>query len=150
DATEILMWPLGGLASCDVPHTPRAHFITTACGPLVNLVIFLVCGALLAVLHDPALRPWLHPLYGPFRYKPEGTIELLAWSGGTPVDVDNPLLIFLARLFWVNWVLFLINIVIVGFPLDGGRLVQSIVWRFSDYHKGTIVAVVAGFIAAII
>src|SRR5215831_18645662 len=33
DAQEILMWPLGGLARCDVPHTPRANFITTIAGP---------------------------------------------------------------------------------------------------------------------
>src|ERR1700722_10679010 len=26
DAKEILIWPLGGLAFVDVPHTPRANF----------------------------------------------------------------------------------------------------------------------------
>src|SRR5436190_5962154 len=45
DAHEILMWPLGGLAYVDVPHTPRANFITVVCGPAVNLVLGL--GALL-------------------------------------------------------------------------------------------------------
>src|ERR1700687_1701552 len=39
DANEILMWPLGGLAYCDVPHVARAHFITAAGGPLVNVLI---------------------------------------------------------------------------------------------------------------
>src|SRR5262245_25708971 len=24
DASEVLLWPLGGLAYCDVPHNPRA------------------------------------------------------------------------------------------------------------------------------
>ena len=28
EAHEILLWPLGGLAFVDVPHTPRANFIT--------------------------------------------------------------------------------------------------------------------------
>ena len=37
EADEILMWPLGGLAYCNVPHTPRANLITTAGGPLVNV-----------------------------------------------------------------------------------------------------------------
>src|SRR5262245_56306901 len=45
DANEILMWPLGGLAYCEVPHTPRANFVTAFGGPLVNLVLFLACGA---------------------------------------------------------------------------------------------------------
>src|SRR5947208_3107471 len=29
DASEVLLWPLGGLASVEVPNTPRANFITT-------------------------------------------------------------------------------------------------------------------------
>src|SRR5216684_262718 len=39
DAQEVMMWPLGGLAFVDVPHTPRANFIAVAAGPAVNLVI---------------------------------------------------------------------------------------------------------------
>ncbi|WP_020473154.1 site-2 protease family protein [Zavarzinella formosa] len=45
EADEILMWPLGGLAYCNVPHTVRANFITVAGGPLVNVLICLVSGA---------------------------------------------------------------------------------------------------------
>src|SRR5208283_2749969 len=33
DATEVLLWPLGGLATCDAPMTPWAQFVMTACGP---------------------------------------------------------------------------------------------------------------------
>ena len=39
EAKEVLIWPLGGLAYVDVPHTPRANFITTAAGPAVNVLI---------------------------------------------------------------------------------------------------------------
>src|SRR5438128_11651948 len=28
DAQEVLLWPLGGLAFVDVPHTPRANLLT--------------------------------------------------------------------------------------------------------------------------
>src|SRR5262249_19603130 len=45
DAHEILLWPLGGLANVDVPHTPRANFLATAAGPATNLLICLVTGA---------------------------------------------------------------------------------------------------------
>src|SRR5689334_6747415 len=34
DASEVLLWPLGGLAQVDVPNTPRAHFLVAAAGPL--------------------------------------------------------------------------------------------------------------------
>src|SRR5580693_1361546 len=28
DANEVMLWPLGGLAFVEVPHTPRANFLT--------------------------------------------------------------------------------------------------------------------------
>src|SRR5204862_7167525 len=35
EASEVLLWPLGGLAKCDLPHAPWAHFVTAAGGPIV-------------------------------------------------------------------------------------------------------------------
>src|SRR5262245_14673225 len=57
DATEVLIWPLGGLATVDVPHTPWAKFLTTAAGPAVNLVLCLLCGLLLAFAVHPSYQP---------------------------------------------------------------------------------------------
>jgi Zn-dependent protease len=62
DCQEILIWPLGGLAYCEVPHTPRANFICTAAGPLVNLLLSLVCVAVLATQSLlPSFKPWSDP-----------------------------------------------------------------------------------------
>src|SRR5262245_20148016 len=47
DAQEVLLWPLGGLAAVDVPHTARANFITTAMGPAVNLLLCIISTVLL-------------------------------------------------------------------------------------------------------
>ena len=49
DATEMLLWPLGGLAYCDVPHTPRANLITALGGPAVNLALCVLAGGALPV-----------------------------------------------------------------------------------------------------
>lgn len=67
DANEILMWPLGGLAYCDVPHAARAHFVTAAGGPLVNVLICLVCAAaLVPAKYLPPLNPFnLNQIYSP-------------------------------------------------------------------------------------
>ena len=62
DAKEILIWPLGGLAYVDVPHNPRAHFITVAAGPGVNVVICLVCAIGMA---GAGYLPNLNPLREP-------------------------------------------------------------------------------------
>ncbi len=50
----------------------------------------------------------------------------------------------LARLFWVNWILLLINM-LPAFPLDGGRLLQAFLWWRSDHRTGTMAAIVVGF-----
>ena len=75
DASEILMGPLGGLASCEVPHTARAHFVTAAGGPLVNVVICTVCTlALFPFQYLPPLNPLnVSQLYWP---------QLYNWSDG--------------------------------------------------------------------
>lgn len=47
---EILLWPLGGLAYCDVPGNWRAKFLTASAGPAVTLsLILLSAGASVAL-----------------------------------------------------------------------------------------------------
>src|SRR5262249_40854624 len=57
--------------------------------------------------------------------------------------------VLLARIFWVNWFLFLLNL-LPGFPLDGGRMLQSVLWWRSDYRQGTLTAIFAGFVVMIL
>jgi Zn-dependent protease len=54
-----------------------------------------------------------------------------------------------ARFFWVNWVLFLMNL-LPAFPLDGGRLLQSFLWWRGEYRQATLTAVFVGFIVLLV
>lgn len=63
EAKEILIWPLGGLAMNEIPHTPRALFITTAAGPGVNVLICVICAVGLAV---GGFLPNVNPLSDPY------------------------------------------------------------------------------------
>ena len=56
-------------------------------------------------------------------------------------------LVWVNRLFWLNMVLTLLNL-IPAYPLDGGQILQGLVWARSDYRQGTLVACVSGFICA--
>ncbi len=150
DAQDILMWPLGGLASVEVPHTPRAHFITTLAGPGVN---FFLCLLALAGLY---LAGSYQPHWDPFTYLGRGsglspdTVPMRNWPGEfislSPYDPA----VLLNHLFWVNYVLFLFNMVLIGYPLDGGRLFQSIAWKYTNYRRGTLAAIYAGFVTMFI
>jgi Zn-dependent protease len=151
DATDVLMWPLGGLAYLEVPHTPRAHFISTAGGPFVNLVLCLACTLALWQVPGWGFQPPLNPLGVPVRIDTVGHFHLTPWGGGDAVVVQTlspPVLV--AWLFWVNWFLLLLNVIIIGFPLDGGRLFQAILWPYVGYRQSMLLAVFAGFIATFI
>jgi Zn-dependent protease len=53
------------------------------------------------------------------------------------------------RIFWLNWLLFLFNL-IPAYPLDGGQLLQSLVWARTDHRRGVVVASYTGFAFAVI
>ncbi|TVQ32164.1 MAG: hypothetical protein EA376_06710 [Phycisphaeraceae bacterium] len=131
EASEILMWPLGGLAMCDPPHSWRANFITTAGGPAVNVAILplTVGGLLLAGRADTIL-------FNPFM--PGATVGSLdAW--------------WLVGLWWLHYLNLLIlgfNVLIPMFPMDGGRLVQAMLWSRVGYRQATETTVIIGFVGA--
>jgi len=134
DADDILLWPLGGLATVDAPMNPRAQFITTAAGPMVN-VVFCVLAATLFVLTGNAAR-W--PL-NPFHLMMVSSGSVTQWSFADWLVV-----------FWsINYLLLLFNL-LPTFPMDGGRLLQAIIWKYRDYRTATLIATFVGMIGAII
>jgi stage IV sporulation protein FB len=159
EANEILIWPLGGLAYVDIPHQPRAHFITAAAGPAVNVLLCLLCALLLAFACDASYQPPWNPFYWPLRDSPyeivkmpdyqRGAIGLYTW-GSTLHAVSGVWPILLARLFWVNWALFLFNMVLVCFPMDAGRMLQSGLWPYLGYRQATLIVIYAGFAMTIL
>ena len=70
-----------------------------------------------------------------------------------PLGVERALApgwaVWLNRIFWMSWVLFLFNL-IPAFPLDGGQMMQTIVWGRSDYRRGVVVACYSGFVVAVL
>ena len=130
-ADDILMWPLGGLASCDPPRSWRAHLVTAAGGPAVNLVLVPVfAGALWWVGESGAI------VFNPIR--PEIVVGGAGsyWTAGLVIGHA------------VNTVLLLFNVLCPMYPLDGGRMVQSVMWAKLGERRSMEVAVVVGFVTA--
>ncbi len=177
DATEVVLWPLGGLAYCDLPHTPKAHLVCALGGPAVNLMLCVfAAGALAFAGLRPSLNP-MEPQYVPRVYDWHNGGERYALRGAdaemaakvreamaerhdatvpvvaTPRAAVGPAVLpglvawqtLAAQLFWVNW-LGLILTMLPGFPLDGGRVLQSLLWMRGDYRQATATASYAGFI----
>jgi Zn-dependent protease len=143
DAHEVLLWPLGGLAYVDVPHTAKANFIATAAGPAVNLILCLLVGGALGAI---GVQPPFNPLWPPIGSFDHVEFPPLYYWDGSQVTEFNVWIVLAARFFWVNYLLMLINVVLIGFPLDGGRMFQCALWPRLGYHQATVAAIYAGFI----
>ena len=132
--SEILLWPLGGLAFVQPGHGLASQIVTTLCGPLVNLALCLI--TLQPVLKTGILAEALNPL-------------TLSVGGLSQQPIQDLLLLT----FSVNWALLLINLIPV-MPLDGGRMLRSLIAaRFGTATAtewGIRVGMAAGVIAMVI
>lgn len=132
EADDILMWPLGGLASAMPPDTWQANLITTVGGPLVNLILLPVFAAGLLL----AGGGWDSVIFNPF----SPTIPLSA--------LGSWWLVALWWLHYANLILLAFNVLVPMFPMDGGRIVQALVWSRKGYESSMRVAVVLGMVIA--
>jgi len=148
EASEVLLWPLGGLAYADVPHTPRANLIMVLGGPLANVLLCLLCGALLLFAFEQPIRPTWNLLWYPYRSNEAGKVMLSLWGGGDYLTNDL-LTVAVARMFWLNWWMCLINF-LPAWPLDGGRIFQCLLWPRFGFRQATQYAIFSGFMTMLV
>lgn len=121
---DITLLPIGGVASLErMPEDPKQEFWITVAGPLVNLVIAGVAFAILAIAGIAMI-----------------TTDLLG-----DISTGAGLLTFLVT---VNIGLFLFNL-IPAFPMDGGRILRSLLGMWLPREKATRIATVIGRILAV-
>ncbi|MCH7700111.1 MAG: hypothetical protein IID37_00355 [Planctomycetes bacterium] len=134
-ADEILLWPLGGLASVAPPHTPSANLVTVVAGPMVNVLFCAVSSfALVLWVGAAGAVPWnpFHP------FSPVSAA--VAFSEGQR---------WLLYFFGLNYLLLLFNLMPV-YPFDGGRIFQCLLWPRKGYRDATMIASGVGMVGAIV
>jgi len=97
-ADRIVLWPLGGVAFVDPPQRPGATLWSIAAGPLVNVVLLPVLITLSVVMHA---------------------------SGALNVVPDVVRLVDTIAI--INAGILIFNLLPV-YPLDGGQILQSLLW----------------------
>ncbi len=138
EADEILMWPLGGLASCIPPHRWRAHFWTAAGGPLVNAVLlvplalaaYAVTGSVAAVVFNP--------------FNPMLTAGLISATSNTVLVLK----LFVWSLHYANLLLLAFNLIVPMYPMDAGRLLQAGLWAKVGYRESMQISAIVGLAVA--
>ena len=130
---SITLFLFGGLSRLgrEAP-SPSAELAIAAAGPLASLAIAAISLSLALWIERPPNQP----------------LGLLRWL----LFVDHPRNLFatlLVGLAGFNALLYWVNLV-PGFPLDGGRVLRSLVWFASDdYHWANLIATRCGQLAAI-
>jgi stage IV sporulation protein FB len=131
---DITLWPVGGVARiARLPGKPYQEFLITAAGPATNLVLALLFGALAFtwIGPDQVLRLAASPrLLNRFLASQE----------------VKPLILLLAV---NNLILALFNL-IPAFPMDGGRLLRSILAVFLPFRRATQLAALLGQALAVL
>lgn len=124
---DIIITPIGGIARLeDMPKNPIQEFLVALAGPMVNLFFAILCGTMLFIIDTED-----------FFLREKDQVEVLT----DPIG-------FLLLVTMMNCILFIFNL-IPAFPMDGGRILRSILSMFLARHKATIIAASIGRIMAI-
>src|ERR1017187_7463183 len=115
-ANQIVLWPLGGVAYVAPPPRPGATLWSIAAGPLVNV----------------ALAPIL------------SILVLLGRSAGWGEAAPNAYT-FLKTVCFINWGILIFNMLPI-YPLDGGQILQSLLWFIVGRARALMATVVIGFV----
>jgi Zn-dependent protease len=118
-ADHIVLWPLGGIAFVNPPRRPGAVLWSIAAGPLVNV-------ALLPVL-------WV----------------VSFWAQRSGLADNAPDTFKLIVTIWnINLVLLIFNMLPV-YPLDGGQILQALLWFPLGEIRSLQIASVIGLVASL-
>ncbi len=115
-ASEIVLWPLGGVAYVSPPQRPGATLWSIAAGPLVNVVLFPILSVAWYVSNSAG------------------------WEASMPNAYH-----FIEAVWWIDLGLLIFNILPV-YPLDGGQILRSLLWFFLGRARSLMVAASIGFV----
>lgn len=122
---DITLYPIGGIASLEgMPEKPGEELLVGLAGPMVNLVIGFIIWVYLTATAQP--------------------LDLAAVVGSD----DMARLPFLWNLLFANVVLAVFNL-IPAFPMDGGRVLRSLLSFVMDKSNATRAAAALGQFLAI-
>lgn len=131
---EVVLGPLGGMTPLEWRGEPRRELAAILAGPLANL---LMCFALIPFL---VIAANTNPL------------DLLSPLEPVNLTIGSWSVLILKLAFWINWLLFLVNL-LPAYPFDGGRALRAILiiaWPESGRQNAALMVSLLARAAAIV
>ncbi|MFN3527816.1 MAG: site-2 protease family protein, partial [Candidatus Altarchaeaceae archaeon] len=119
----ITLFPIGGVADVEIKENPKAEFFIALAGPLFNFLFAWMCFIILFLI-TPEISEYLnyHKIFGlEFNLSFEGILGLI---------------------IWINFLLGAFNTFFPAFPMDGGRILRSLLAMKFDYVLATKYALI--------
>ena len=117
-ANRIMLWPLGGVAFVQPPPRPGALLWSIAAGPLVNVILLPV------------------------------TVMAFVFASGAGLGNEYPDFVhFLFSIAVINFVLLVFNLLPI-YPLDGGQILQALLWFVIGRARSLMVSGIIGLAGA--
>jgi Zn-dependent protease len=117
-ANRIMLWPLGGVAFVQPPPRPGAVLWSIAAGPLVNVILV-----------------------------PVTVIAFVVASGAGLQNEHRDFVHFLLSIGVINLVLLIFNLLPI-YPLDGGQILQALLWFVIGQARSLMVSGIIGLVGA--
>ncbi len=122
---SITLLPIGGVASMKtLPSRPIQEFLISSAGPAVSIGLAIVLSWLSEIIYNIDMAK--------------------AFQSNSLVQIP-----MLTRLAIINAWLAMFNL-LPAFPMDGGRILRSIIWSFTGFLKATAIAGRIGQVAAVV
>lgn len=119
--SEVMLWPLGGLALCEVPEDWKSEFRVAIAGVMVNLALVPVFAVPLYVLTGSVSSLAFNPMT-----LGAGGSDLVLVSGET-----TWWLVMLGAFHSINLILLVFNLLVPMYPMDSARIMQALLWKRS-------------------
>lgn len=118
---DITLYPIGGVARMEkMPEKPVQELVVAIAGPLVNVVIIIVLGAVLLAMGGL-------------------DVEAMSTDPATWASQGGPIKSLLQILLSANVIMVVFNL-IPAFPLDGGRVLRALLATRMEYAQATKLA----------
>ena len=134
---DITLLPIGGVARLQrMPRIPIQELVVEVAGPAVNVVIVCLPGTLLLVIHGTGL---FEAVASPNDEQSVATLETMLTL---PTFTG-----FAFSMLIINTMLVVFNM-IPAFPMDGGRVLRSLLAMILPYRRATFLASRVGLVCA--